>query len=404
MAYVDSQAALEGRVRHRTPIWFILGVAGTSVCGLLSLGLDLLNGGLVPFMIAVGLALLPVPLLLAGLLFLDRLEPEPIRYLAFAFLWGAGVSILLAGVLNTMGLYFITRPVFGPGQGVYVTSTIGAPLIEETLKGLVLFGMLWFRRRELNGPTDGIIYAGIVGLGFATLENVGYYMRALESHGLAELAQTFVVRGVMSPFCHPAFTALIGLGVAHAALTQGWARLLAPACGWLGSVVLHGLWNGSSAFGLAGFAVSYTATLLVIIALIAVTVADRRRVVAVIGRFLPRYAPRGVVTPADIVMLSTLWARRRARMWARAAGGNPAQQAMSEYQQAATELAMLHRRAARGVHEPEWFAARRDALLQLMANARSSFLQRQPHPGVPPWVRAGESAFGAVPPAEPPSG
>jgi malate dehydrogenase len=50
-------------------------------------------------------------------------------------------------------------------------------------------------------------------------------------------------------------------------------------------------------------------------------------------------------------MLSTLAARRQARDWARRTGGTGAAHAMRDYQQAATELALLHDRVARGAVE-----------------------------------------------------
>ena len=55
---------------------------------------------------------------------------------------------------------------------------------------------------------DGIVYAAMVGLGFAFTENILYYGRtALE--GGVPLAATFFVRGVLSPFAHPVFTCLL---------------------------------------------------------------------------------------------------------------------------------------------------------------------------------------------------
>ena len=69
-------------------------------------------------------------------------------------------------------------PALGASTGEYVAATFGAPVVEETMKGLVLFGLLWRRRDEIDGPTDGVIYAGMVGLGFAMVENVGYYINA----------------------------------------------------------------------------------------------------------------------------------------------------------------------------------------------------------------------------------
>src|SRR5205807_3898264 len=147
-------------------------------CALIVLGIDLLQSfasarhSAVPFLVALPLPLLPVPLLIALVLLLDRLEPEPRGNLVLCFAWGAGVAALLAAVINTAGMLFTTQPELGQSRGELISATFGAPLVEESLKGAVLFWLLWRRRQEFDGPTDGIMYATMVGLGFAMMENV----------------------------------------------------------------------------------------------------------------------------------------------------------------------------------------------------------------------------------------
>jgi len=347
-----------------------------------------------PFLIAVPFALLPVPLLIALVLLVDRLEPEPRANLLFAFAWGAGVAALVAVVINSLGLEYVTMPALGKNAGQFVSATFGAPPVEETLKGLALVLLLRLRRQELDGPTDGIIYAAMVGLGFAMMENISYYIDALlkpEIGGAKLLGITFVMRGVLSPFAHPIFTSMIGIGVAYAASHRraGWAIPL----GWLGAMLLHGTWNGLSELGLPGLGIAYVILLCVFVALIVVLVYDRNRIIGLIRRCLPGYVPTGLVTPQDVEMLSTLRGRRTARNWARISGGRPAAAAMTDYQLAATELAMLHQRAERGVIGREEFETRRHALLGLMQAARMAFLRRRPEPPVPPWAAAGPSGF-----------
>lgn len=397
----DPRAVIEGRVSGRPRAGFVIGIAAAIACGLVVLGADALQSvdsaghSVAPFFIAVPLALLPVPLLVSLVLLIDRLEPEPRINLVFAFAWGAGIAALLAAVINTAGLIFITQPDLGKTTGEYVSATFGAPVVEESLKGLVLIVFLWRRRQELDGPTDGIIYAALVGLGFAMIENVGYYIDALvrpEVGGASLLGVTFVLRGLVSPFAHPIFTSMTGIGVAYAA-THRRAQWAVPA-GLLAAMGLHGLWNGLSAFGLAGLGVAYVILACVFAGLIGVLVADRRRIIRLIWRFLPVYKPAGLVTEADLRMLSTLRARRAARRWARSAGGRAAAEAMEDYQLAATELALVHLRAERKVIAPDRFEARRQALLRLMAAARGAFFRHQPEPPEPPWARQQISGFG----------
>ncbi len=397
----DPRAVIEGSPAGRRRTGLVAGIVAAVGCSLVLLGVDLVQSvdssarSAAPFLIALPLALLPVPFLIALVLLLDRLEPEPRANLVFAFAWGAGIAALLAAVINTAGLIFITQPDLGKTTGQYVSATFGAPVVEEVLKGSVLMWLLWRRRQELDGPTDGVIYAAMVGLGFAMMENIGYYMGALvrpEVGGTALLGVTFVFRGILAPFAHPAFTALTGIGVAYAATHRrsGWA----VAAGLIAAIVLHGLWNGLTRFGVGGIVLAYGMLAGVVVVLLAVVIADRRRIVRLIWQFLPGYAETGLVTEADLRMLTSLRERRQARRWAREAGGRRGARAMTDYQLAATELALVHLRAQRRAIEATRFADRRQALVGLMAAARAAFLRDLGEPARPRHRRASERLFG----------
>jgi RsiW-degrading membrane proteinase PrsW (M82 family) len=366
-------------------VGFIVGIAVTAACAIVALGIDAVQSfaageGAAPFELALPLALLPVPLLVVLVLWMDRLEPEPRGMLAFAFGWGAGIAALTALIVNTVNVEYVTMPALGASTGEYVAATFGAPVIEESLKGLFLIGLLWRRRGEFDGPTDGVIYAAMVGLGFAMIENVGYYINALvspERGGIALLGYTFVLRGLVSPFLHPIFTSMTGLGVAYAASRRSGGKW-AVALGLLAAMTLHGIWNGLSLYGTAGLVAGYLIMACVLVALVFVLVADRRRVIALIRRYLPAYQRTGLVTGDDVAMLASLPARRVARGWARASGGHSAATAMSDYQLAATELALACAKADRGVLDFNAFAAREHSLLTLMALARRAFNRHVP--------------------------
>src|SRR5205809_319359 len=87
---------------------------------------------------------------------------------------------------------------------------------------VVVWALRWllFRRREFDGVVDGIVLAGLSGLGFAFTENVLYFGRAFLAGqeqslttGFFAVGFTFVLRGVLSPFAHPLFTAMTGIGL-----------------------------------------------------------------------------------------------------------------------------------------------------------------------------------------------
>jgi RsiW-degrading membrane proteinase PrsW (M82 family) len=384
-ARFDAQAVLADRPPDRTPVAFIGGIALTATCAIVVLGIDAVQSfaagdGAAPFALALPLALLPVPLLVTLVLWMDRLEPEPRRSLAFAFGWGAGFAALTALVINTANLEYVTMPALGATTGQYVAATFGAPVVEETLKGAVLIGLLRRHRAEFDGPADGVIYAAMVGLGFAMIENVGYYVNAVITPvhgGIALLGYTFLLRGLVSPLLHPIFTSMTGLGVAYSASRRGGAPW-AVALGLLGAIVLHGTWNGLSLFGTGGLVAAYLIMSCVLAVLTAILVADRRRVIRLILRYLPRYSHTGLVTADDTAMLASLRARSAARRWARGSGGLAGARAMADFQLAATELALACGRADRGLLDFNTFAAREHALLSLMAVARHDFTLRVP--------------------------
>jgi RsiW-degrading membrane proteinase PrsW (M82 family) len=173
---------------------------------------------------------------------LDRYDPEPAWALAMVFVWGAVAACGVSGVINTA-----VAGVFGES----VSAVLSAPLVEEFMKGLAVAGMFYFWRREFDGVVDGIIYATFVALGFAAVENVIYYARAAKQ-GETALTGLFILRGVITPWAHPLFTAMtgIGFGVSRETAT-GALRWAAPFLGYAAAVFLHFIWNGSSVFSAA---------------------------------------------------------------------------------------------------------------------------------------------------------
>ncbi|MQA03151.1 MAG: PrsW family intramembrane metalloprotease [Streptosporangiales bacterium] len=345
---------LEGRSTPRRPTLAVLGWVGIGVCGLVALGYGMLAGGPGGFLLGALFAILPVPLLVFAVLSLDRIEPEPTRNLVLAFAWGAAVSVVFA-LLFQIGFGLVV-----PGE-IY-GATIAAPISEELAKGLIIFLILHVKKTELDGPTDGLVYAGMVGLGFAMSENIVYYGSAL-ADGAGSLVATFVMRGIFSPLAHPLFTAATGVALGFAALKRDAAmRWLLPIGGVILAMILHALWNGSTQIGYGiGLILYYLLIMLpILVACILIAFFDRRRVLRQIATHLPAYAPSGIFSPDEVALLSTMKARRKMR------------HLMRDYQQAATELAMLDDHAARGTAGPE-YGPRREALVRILMLAKQAF-------------------------------
>jgi RsiW-degrading membrane proteinase PrsW (M82 family) len=404
---IDPQAAVANTRADHMPIGFIVGVAACSLVALGALAV-VAAGGALPAGIGLTLALLPIPALLAGVLYLDRLEPEPRSSLVFVFLWGAGSAALIGLIGTAAGSHLITTPELRPGgfAAASPAAVIGVAALEETLMGVVLVGLLLLRPQEIDGVSDGVVYGSMVGLGFALIDNIYYYTQA-SHYGFNGVATTFVLRGVVSPVCQALFASLIGAGVAYAAMTSLRRGLWAIAAGWIAAVALHALWNASLSAGVARLALTYAILAAVLVILLVAVIMDRRRIITLIRRYLPGYEPAGIVTTSDISMLSSLHARRMARQWARLHCGLGGLRDMSEFQLSATELALLHRRSDRSLVDTDAFVLRRDGLLGGMRSATSAFLGRLNGPLRPPWAGYGRSCFQATPqrrrPDQPPA-
>lgn len=349
-----------------------LAFSGLAVMGLLVLGIIALTSGPIPFAVAVLLALIPVPLIAFGLLALDRYEPEPRKLLLFTFLWGATAATLIALVVNT-GVLIALRVAINEDTADFLTSSMCAPMVEELAKGTVLLILLRMRRRELDGPIDGIVYGGLVGLGFAMTENVLYYSAAAMESGTEGLVGTFILRGVLSPLLHPLFAAATGIGLGYAAIARtSAARRLLPLLGLVVAMSLHATWNASASLGYLIY-VYFLVMLPAIIGVLIVATIDRRRFRRLMRRYLPPYAASGWLNMQDLPMLESVKWRRRSRGYVKNAVGSPAAKAMRDYQVAAAELVHLHDRTERRQFDPPTFAARQQGLLRRLQAARYTF-------------------------------
>lgn len=242
------------------------------------------------------IALVPLSYTIPAFVWLDRLEPEPRAMRWNAFLWGGGVSVLVAALANE---------VTAATAGLSAALVVSAPLAEETMKSLGVLGAA--KRRELDTPLDGAVYAGYVGLGFAMVENVIYFSQAIADD---ELGLVFVLRGLVSPFAHPFFTVWVGLAVGKA-VRRGRSRRIAALRGIVPAVALHAAWNAS------GLHTVFAVLLLGQVVLFLLTVRRLRRMrrdeIIIVRRRLPELAFEHNLSPIEIDAYGDLGATRRLR-------------------------------------------------------------------------------------------
>ena len=87
-----------------------------ALSGLVILALVREQTGTEGFLVGLGLAVLPVPLLIAAFRWLDRVEPGPWRNLLFAFAWGACAAALIAIIANSFATRWIATATADPSQ------------------------------------------------------------------------------------------------------------------------------------------------------------------------------------------------------------------------------------------------------------------------------------------------
>jgi RsiW-degrading membrane proteinase PrsW (M82 family) len=230
-----------------------LGILGLLFCFLLVLAITFLQVGPITAFVATFVAFTPAIFYILPFILLDRYDPEPFWLLALAFAWGALVSVVFSFFANTIfgvGVSLATDSLIGDS----LTAVIAAPIFEEGSKGAGLLLLLIFFRKYFDDILDGIVFGGVIALGFATVENILYYGRAINAGGLVGLIFLFLLRGVLSPFAHAAFTSMTGIGCGIARETHNAAiKIIFPVLGYIMAVLLHALWNGMAVF--AGYIV-----------------------------------------------------------------------------------------------------------------------------------------------------
>lgn len=320
-------------------------VMGT-VAGLIVLLFTVLN----PVGAVIGIVLSTAALLVvvATFVWLDRFEPEPPRLLLLAFVWGASVAVIFSVVLEVV--FEALVPVDAETASA-ATIAIGAPLVEEALKGAFLLLMLTGRRRaELNSLTDCLVYAGITAIGFAWVENIMYI------GGNASISESVVVAGlrlILGPFAHPLFTLSIGIGVYFALHRRSvFAKIGCILLGYAGAVFLHGLWNGSSVVGFETYLLVYVVWMMPTFGLaIWLAIASRRREQRIAASKLPGMVAAGVVTANEATWLGSIKTRKLAVAEATRYGGKAAGKAVKDFATQVVELAFVKDRIDRGFND-----------------------------------------------------
>lgn len=306
------------------------------------------------FIVVLLLSFLPMFLYAGFWWWLDRYEKEPFGLLSAAFLWGCVPAVILAIVFEV--ILDVPIAIISPAGIVYdfLGSALAAPFVEETTKGLALLLLLLFWRRELDSPLDGVIYGGMVGFGFAAVENVLYLGSAASEGGLSGALGLAVFRAGLFGLNHAMYTGFTGLGIALALDSrQRGMRFLWPLLGFAAGAGMHAFHNGMATFlsyleseaPMVVLVAGDWAGVVVLLVVAAVSLMLERRRIRAWGQV---YVQHGYLTPQEVQLLSSSFRRWGAALRMLLTFNLAGWLALERYLSAGTELAYAWHRAQRG--------------------------------------------------------
>lgn len=162
-------------------------------------------------------------------------DKSPLTSAVYCFLIGGALGVAAAGFLEYQALSNLNTP------NLFIAS-----FIEESAK-LILPLMVYIQARY-RSEADGLLFGVASGMGFAALETMGYALVSLiESGGnIGTLEEVLLIRGLLSPAGHAAWTGLICATLWRQREQTGRLITANTVIIFILAVGLHALWNITS--------------------------------------------------------------------------------------------------------------------------------------------------------------
>ena len=193
----------------------------------------------------------------------DQHEKEPPFLLLIAFALGV-VSVVPALAGGNLGEFFGFGETY-TWQSIMVYA-FGVVALSEELAKFLFLRFVMYPHKEFNEPYDGIIYAVMIGMGFATFENLLY----VQAGGL----EVAILRMFTAVPAHAAFGVIMGYYVGLAKFDYANRNTLLLK-GLLWAVLLHGAYDFFLMLN------SYAFLSLVSIAILYLSIYDSKRAIAI---------------------------------------------------------------------------------------------------------------------------
>jgi RsiW-degrading membrane proteinase PrsW (M82 family) len=286
----------------------LLVLAGAVVLsGQISIAVAAYSGALFNGVIAFGL------LAVAYLWFIrseDRYTTVPRKLGAAGFVWGAVAATGAFALLANDAVMSLYAKVFGASFAFDWGAALAAPVDEELAKGAGILLLLTLAPRVIRSPFDGLVVGALVGLGFQISEDISYaFIGAANAFGDVGAGWgTIIARTLASIPSHWMYTGIFGAG-----LVWFVGRPEVPARKGLGAglmltaLLMHGLWDASSAIG-GGSAFAWIVPIAIALVLINVFVWVYKTTVPVerewMRDLMATEVELGVVTQAELEALA----------------------------------------------------------------------------------------------------
>ncbi|MES3003168.1 MAG: PrsW family glutamic-type intramembrane protease [Pseudomonadota bacterium] len=174
------------------------------------------------------IALAPALMFLLALVYLDSYKLTSLRVVLAVL--GAGAAMAALAYLCNGALIRVT------GLDIVAYSRTVAPLVEETLKALIVVAL--FRTHRVGFHIDAAILGFAAGAGFGVVENAAYMAMTPGAN-----AGTWIVRGLGTALMHGAVTAIVAVTALMVHDSRSRASPLAYVACLLFGVVLHAVFN-----------------------------------------------------------------------------------------------------------------------------------------------------------------
>lgn len=206
---------------------------------------------IVHFFLAGFFSVVPILGYLIIIWLMDRYDREPFWLVSINFFWGATGAIIF-GIIGSMIMgigvsQFIYQFANESDAGTLnniAGAVVIAPLVEETTKGSFL--LLMAISKNFDGPVDGAVYGGAIGLGFGMTENFLYFMSFPSTY--ESLFMLIIIRTLFSAVLHCCTQAVFGAAIGFAKFRGMGVKLLVIPLGLATAMFMHFTWNLTVSF------------------------------------------------------------------------------------------------------------------------------------------------------------